>query len=110
MLAPGIATGQSTTPPGSSHRIRLTSQKITLPFGKSVFAGGDRAELANARCLVCHSRDMIDAQPALALEVWKKEIDKMRTAYGCPIGADQTDALAEFISQAARTPASDSPK
>jgi len=41
----------------------------------------------------------------LPLETWKKEVDKMRTAYGCPLRADQTDGLAEFIAHAASVPA-----
>ncbi len=90
----------------SRHRaIQLTSQKITLPFGNQVFAGGDAAKLANSRCLLCHSKDMIDAQPPLTLETWKKEVDKMRTAYGCPLRADQTVGVAEFISHAVSAPA-----
>ncbi len=109
-LVQGVANAQSPSAPGSHHTIRLTSQKITLPFGNSVFAGGDTAKLANSRCLLCHSKEMIDTQPPLSLEVWKKEVDKMRTAYGCPLGADQTTALAEFISQTAGAPASSVPK
>ena len=100
-LVRSVALAQSPSAPSSHHTIRLTSQKITLPLGNSVFAGGDTARLANSRCLLCHSKEMIDTQPPLSLDVWKKEIDKMRTAYGCPLGADQTAALAEFIAQAA---------
>ena len=48
---------------------------------------------------------MIDAQPPLTLETWKKEIDKMRTAYGCPLRADQTAGIAKFVSHAANAPA-----
>ena len=55
-------------------------------------------------CL-CHSRGMIDTQPPLTLETWKKEVDKMRIAYGCPLRADQTDRVAEFISHAENAPA-----
>ena len=110
MLAARIARAQSAAPEGPRRAIRLTSQKIVLPFGTAAFAGGDRARLANSRCLLCHSKDMIDTQPPLALEVWKKEIDKMRTAYGCPLGVEQTAGIADFISQAAGAPASGSPK
>jgi hypothetical protein len=98
-LAHGVAFAQNPVASGRHHAIRLTSQKITLPFGDRVFAGGDAAKLANSRCLLCHSKDMIDAQPPLPLETWKKEVDKMRTAYGCALRADQTTGVAEFISQ-----------
>jgi hypothetical protein len=100
-LVYGSALAQSPAVPGSHRAIQLTSQKITLPFGNQVFAGGDAATLANSHCLLCHSKDMIDAQPPLTLDAWKKEVDKMRTAYGCPLRADQTAGLAEFISHAA---------
>ncbi len=104
-LAHALARAQSPTSAVRNSAIQLTSQKITLPFGRRVFAGGEAAKLANSRCLLCHSKDMIDAQPPLALETWKKEVDKMRTAYGCPLRAEQTDSIAKFISQASRAPA-----
>ena len=99
-LVRGVARAQSPATRDPHRAIQLTSQKIDLPFGNETFAGGDAANLANSRCLLCHSKDMIDAQPPLTLETWKKEIDKMRTAYGCPLRADQTAGLAEFISHA----------
>jgi hypothetical protein len=104
-LAYGLALAQSPAAPNRPRAIKLTSQKITLPFGNQVFAGGDAANLVNSHCLLCHSKDMIDAQPPLSLDTWKKEIDKMRTAYGCPLRADQTAGVADFISHAARAPA-----
>ncbi len=104
--ASGVASAQDGAASGKHHKIRLTSEKISLPFDKDTFAGGESAKLANSRCLLCHSKDMIDKQPVLSLDAWKKEIDKMRTGYGCPLRADQTDALAEFISQATKTPGS----
>ena len=100
-LGYGVALAQSLAAPERHSTIKLTSQKITLPFGNQVFAGGDEAKLANSRCLLCHSKDMIELQPPLPLSTWKKEIDKMRTAYGCPLRTDQTADLAEFISHAA---------
>ena len=100
-LVNGIALAQNALTASPHRTIRLTSQKITLPFGDKVFAGNNEvAKIANEHCLLCHSRGMIDTQPPLTLETWKKEIDKMRTAYGCPLRADQTSGVAEFISQA----------
>jgi len=49
---------------------------------------------------LCHSKGMIDIQPPLSLETWKKEIAKMRSAYGCPLRDDQVDGIVKFISQA----------
>jgi hypothetical protein len=100
-----VALAQNALTPSPHRTIRLTSQKITLPFGDKVFAGKNEvAKIANEHCLLCHSRGMIDTQPPLTLDTWKKEIDKMRTAYGCPLRADQTAAVADFISHAAATP------
>ena len=99
-LACYVTFAQNAAAPARYRTIHLTSQKIDLPFGNQVFTSGDLAKLANSRCLLCHSKDMIDAQPPLTLETWKKEVGKMRTAYGCPLRADQTADLAEFISQA----------
>jgi hypothetical protein len=97
-----IALAQSAVTPIQHRTIDLTSQKITLPFGNKTFAGkGDNATIVNEHCLLCHSKGMIDTQPPLTLESWKKEVDKMRTAYGCPLRADQTADVAEFIAHAA---------
>lgn len=97
-----VATlAQSPAAPSRHRAIQLTTQKITLPFGNQVFTGGDAAKLANSRCLLCHSKDMIDTQPPLTLETWKNEVSKMRSAYGCPLRADQTAGVADFISHAA---------
>jgi hypothetical protein len=48
---------------------------------------------------------LIDTQPPLTLESWKKEVDKMRSAYGCPLRAGQTAAVAGFTSHAENAPA-----
>ena len=101
-----VALAQNARTPSPHRTIRLTSQKIMLPFGEQVFPGDKAAKVANSHCLLCHSKDMIDTQPPLTLETWKKEVDKMRTAYGCPLRADQTSGVAEFISQATSASAS----
>jgi len=103
-LVNGVARAQSAAAPirhRTTRTIQLTSQKITLPFGNQVFTGGEVAKLANSHCLLCHSRAMIDTQPPLSPATWKKEVEKMRTAYGCPLRADQTAEVADFISHAA---------
>lgn len=104
-IAHGIALAQSSAAARRHRAIQLTSQKITLPFGNETFAGkGEDAKIANEHCLLCHSRGMIETQPPLTLDTWKKEVAKMRTAYGCPLRADQTDSVAEFIAHAAGSP------
>jgi hypothetical protein len=82
----------------SGKRIQLHSQNITtLPFGERQFSGGQWAEIANGRCLLCHSRGMIDTQPPMPLAAWKGEIAKMRSAYGCNMNDDEVDGLAQFM-------------
>jgi hypothetical protein len=106
MLARGIGRAQSAALPVRHHPIQLTSQKISMPFGNKTFAGVSKeAKIANEHCLLCHSAGMIDTQPPLSLETWKKEVVKMRIAYGCPLRDDQTDRIAEFIAHAASAPA-----
>ncbi len=99
-LRDGAARAQSPTATGKHMVITLTSQTISLPFGDQIFEGGDSVKVVNTRCLLCHSKEMIDTQPALPLETWKREIDKMRTAYGCTLRADQVDGIVKFIFQA----------
>jgi hypothetical protein len=84
---------------GASRSIaKLRSQTIDLPFGDRQFRGGKWAEVANGRCLVCHSRGMIDIQPQMPLAAWKAEIRKMRLAYGAALGdEDEVDGLAQFM-------------
>jgi hypothetical protein len=98
-LGIGVARAQTATRAGERHVIKLTSQKIDLPLGDRAFnfAGGKEANIANERCLLCHSKGMIDTQPPLPLETWKKEVAKMRSAYGCPLRDDQLDGIATFI-------------
>jgi hypothetical protein len=105
-LTNSVALAQSALTPVRHRTINLTSQKVDLPFGNKTFAGsGQEAKIVNEHCLLCHSRGMIDTQPPLTLDTWKKEVEKMRTAYGCPLRADQMAAVAEFISHAISAPA-----
>ncbi len=98
-------------------RIELKSEEIKLPYGDALFKGLDRTaktrclvchsrpvergrlrgEVANNRCLFCHSREMVDAQPPLELEVWKAEVKKMRSAFGCRMPDDEVDELVRFL-------------
>lgn len=70
---------------------------VTLPASASRFAGGDGAALANSQCLICHSAGMVLTQPKLSAEQWRAEIEKMRTAYGAPLPADQIDRLTAYL-------------
>ncbi len=79
--------------------IKFGSEKIQLPYGDRVFKGGAAAEVANARCLPCHSKGMIDTQPPLAMAVWKAEVEKMRSAFGCLVPEGRVEELVQFLYQ-----------
>lgn len=78
-------------------RIELKSEKITLPYGDRSFGAGAAARVANGHCLLCHSIGMIDTQPPLEMAVWKAEVEKMRSAFGCPLPAAEVNELVRFL-------------
>jgi mono/diheme cytochrome c family protein len=70
---------------------------VTLPDSQHVFPPGAGAEIANSQCMICHSAGMVTRQPPLSFGEWKAEINKMRTAYGAPIPAEQIEELATYL-------------
>jgi hypothetical protein len=97
-LGAGMAQAQNpTVAAASAHPIKLTSQRIVLPFGNRTFGNSKVARLANERCLLCHSRGMVDTQPPLSAKTWRAEVVKMKTTYGCPLPDDEVDELAKFM-------------
>ena len=76
-----------------------TKVTVQLPTNVTLFPAGQGAEIANSQCLICHSADMVLHQPTLTQEQWKATINKMRTAYGAPLPAEQVDVLATYFSK-----------
>lgn len=72
---------------------------VVLPTSAAGFPAGDGADIANSQCLICHSAGMVLLQPALSEAQWQTIINKMRTAYGAPLPADQINALAAYLSK-----------
>lgn len=70
---------------------------IQLPPGDEVLPDRRNAEAVDRNCLSCHSTETILNQPALSREVWKAEIDKMRSAYGAQIDPDADDAILAYL-------------
>jgi len=70
---------------------------VELPADRVLFRPGDGMEMANSRCLSCHSADMVLYQPSLTLDEWTAEINKMRTVYGAAVEAAQVEALARYL-------------
>jgi cytochrome c5 len=96
----GEAQAQAAPATGKNVITKLTSTKVTLPFGDRVFTGGKWAKVTNTRCLLCHSKGMITQQPTMTLAEWTKEVEKMRKVYGCPMRDDQVNGIAQVILKA----------
>jgi mono/diheme cytochrome c family protein len=73
--------------------------RVELPMSLTPFPAGEGAVIANSQCLICHSAGMVLRQPARTQEQWKETINKMRSAYGAPLPAEQVDALAAYLSR-----------
>jgi hypothetical protein len=69
---------------------------VALPTSETSFPPGNGAELT-PQCLICHSAGMVLRQPPLTRDQWVGEINKMRSAYGAPLPADQVDRLADYL-------------
>jgi len=85
-------------PPAPSDA-RWTKVSVQLPTSPTLFPAGQGADIANSQCVICHSPDMVLYQPARTQEQWKETINKMRSAYGAPLPAEQVDALATYLAQ-----------
>jgi hypothetical protein len=72
---------------------------VDLPTSLIPFPAGEGSVIANAQCLICHSAGMVLRQPTRTQEQWKETINKMRSAYGAPLPAEQVDALAAYLSR-----------
>ena len=90
-LATGLAWSQGAV---SQKWVQVT---VDLPVSRTAFPPGDGADIANGQCLICHSAGMVLRQPPLTEDEWTAEINKMRTAFGAPMPADQIAALAKYL-------------
>jgi hypothetical protein len=70
---------------------------IELPPGDDILPDRRHAEAVDRNCLSCHSTETILNQPALSRDVWKTEIDKMRTAYGAQIDPEADDDILAYL-------------
>jgi hypothetical protein len=72
---------------------------VELPTSDMLFPTGQGQSIANFQCLICHSAGMVLRQPARTQAQWKETINKMRSAYGAPLPAEQVDALATYFTR-----------
>jgi len=94
-LAPGALakTHKAKAPPATAG----AAATIDLPPGGDVLPDRPNAEAVDRNCLLCHSTETILNQPALSRDIWKTEIDKMRTAFGAQIAPDSDDAILAYL-------------
>jgi hypothetical protein len=87
---------EKTAKQSDAHRRKV---RVELPTSLTPFPAGEGSVIANAQCLICHSAGMVLHQPSRTQEQWKETINKMRSAYGAPLPAEQIDALAAYLSR-----------
>ena len=68
-----------------------------MPPGDEVLPDRLNAEAVDRNCLSCHSTETILYQPALSRDVWKAEIDKMRTNFNAQISPDAEEAILAYL-------------
>jgi mono/diheme cytochrome c family protein len=93
-------TANAAPPPDTRTQVRpqrWTVVKVELPVSNAFFPPGAGADIANSQCLICHSAGMVLQQPPLTQKEWLGEINKMRSAYGAPLAADQAETLAKYL-------------
>jgi hypothetical protein len=95
-LAWSQATNSTSATSTGASAWQWSNVSIDLPTSDSAFPPGDGAELT-PQCLICHSAGMVLRQPPLTRNQWVDEINKMRSAYGAPLPADQVDHLADYL-------------
>jgi mono/diheme cytochrome c family protein len=98
LLAAAAPQLRAQSPP-SQERGRWSKVSVQLPTSVTLFPAGEGADIANTQCLICHSAGMVLLQPALTQSQWQATLNKMRTAYGAPLPAEQVDALAAYLSR-----------
>lgn len=67
-----------------------------MPSGDLTFSGSS-GQVLNTYCLMCHSADFLNEQPAVPLATWKLVVSKMKNGFGAPIPEDQIDHIAEVL-------------
>lgn len=84
--------------------------KWVLPAETSRLQAAPGRELADARCLVCHSADYISTQPRFNRGQWQATVLKMQQKYGAVVSTNESKTLVDYLvkSYGAETPANNS--
>lgn len=104
MLFPGVPLSYAQSPAQAQTSAprpepQWHNLSVQLPVSTQAFPAGPGSDIANSQCLICHSAGMVLRQPERTEAQWKATINKMRTAYGAPLPAEQTDALATYLAR-----------
>jgi mono/diheme cytochrome c family protein len=88
-LAVALATGAFAAP-----------ERYEAPPETARLAPGDGGEVAQARCLMCHSADYVTTQPrgvANPTAFWTAEVAKMRKAYGAQLTDEESAKIVAYL-------------
>ena len=91
-----VDSSPATERPAKAAGPTWTKVSVELPRSEDSFPPGDGAEIT-PQCLICHSAGMVLRQPPLTQAEWVGEINKMRSAFGAPLPADQVETLAKYL-------------
>ena len=70
---------------------------VTLPADRLLFKDGPGADLARAKCQICHSSDYVFTQPPMTKAQWLAEVTKMKSVYGAPLEESQLEPIAAYL-------------
>jgi hypothetical protein len=103
-IAAGLVLGPALSPaalakgkPKAAQPAAGETVRIELPPGDDLLPDRRNAEAVDRNCLTCHSAETILNQPALSRDVWKAEIDKMRTVFGAHIDPGADDDILAYL-------------
>lgn len=101
IAAPSRGVADPPAPPAGQPQAgpKWTRISVELPSSTRIFPEGEGASIANSQCLICHSAGMVLFQPQRTQAQWTETINKMRTAYGAPLPAEQVNALAAYLAR-----------
>jgi hypothetical protein len=96
LLAPAAAMAKKPRTKGAPAMAGAVAS-IDLPPGDDVLPDRPNAEAVDRNCLSCHSTETILNQPALSRDIWKAEIDKMRSDFDAQIAPEADDAILAYL-------------
>jgi hypothetical protein len=78
---------------------QLKPVKIDLPDSDKMSPDGPGSDAINNNCLACHSADMVLNQPALSIQAWTAEVDKMINNYKAPVAPEDVGPIVDYLAR-----------